>query len=308
VDINVTDSNGVSASASLTVTVRDTTPPEISIPANITVGNDAGQCSAMVNPGTATATDNCLIQTLTGTRSDGKSLVDSYPVGTTTITWIAMDGVGLTAVGSQTVTVNDTEFPVLNVPANMTVYQDSASGATVTFSVTASDNCGSPTIICTPPSGSIFPLGTTTVNCTATDPSGNTATGSFTVTVVPPPSTAGARVTGGGSINVSGGQATFGMVEITRYNGEVTGNLTYQDHLTGAMIRSLRFTALVVTGSHARVFGKASINGSGEFDFVVDVDDLGEPGGGVDQFRIDLSTGYTAGGTVLSGGNIQIHH
>ena len=36
---------------------------------------------------------------------------------------------------------------------------------------------------CTPPSGSLFPLGTTTVNCTATDAAGNTATGAFKVKV-----------------------------------------------------------------------------------------------------------------------------
>ena len=40
-----------------------------------------------------------------------------------------------------------------------------------------------PTIACTPPSGATFPLGTTTVSCTATDDSGNTSTTTFTVTV-----------------------------------------------------------------------------------------------------------------------------
>jgi hypothetical protein len=43
-------------------------------------------------------------------------------------------------------------------------------------------------VVCTPPSGSTFPIGTTTVNCTANHilppPLGGTATGSFTVTVI----------------------------------------------------------------------------------------------------------------------------
>jgi hypothetical protein len=39
-------------------------------------------------------------------------------------------------------------------------------------------------IVCVPPSGSVFPLGKTTVNCTATDEAGQTATCSFDVTVV----------------------------------------------------------------------------------------------------------------------------
>jgi hypothetical protein len=37
--------------------------------------------------------------------------------------------------------------------------------------------------VCSPASGSTFPVGTTTVTCTATDASGNTATCSFTVSV-----------------------------------------------------------------------------------------------------------------------------
>ena len=45
---------------------------------------------------------------------------------------------------------------------------------------------------CTPASGSTFPLGVSTVSCTATDVAGNTGTGSFTMTVnevAPPPPT-----------------------------------------------------------------------------------------------------------------------
>jgi hypothetical protein len=65
------------------------------------------------------------------------------------------------------------------------VEQTSAGGAYVDFTVTATDACdAAPTVVCTPPSGSEFSLGTTTVNGTAMDASGNTAMGSFTVTVV----------------------------------------------------------------------------------------------------------------------------
>ena len=51
--------------------------------------------------------------------------------------------------------------------------------------MSASDDA-SPTVVvdCSPPSLSTFPLGTTTVACTATDASGNEITGSFTVSVV----------------------------------------------------------------------------------------------------------------------------
>jgi hypothetical protein len=53
----------------------------------------------------------------------------------------------------------------------------------VTFSVTATDNCNpAPVVKCSPASGSGFPIGTTTVTCTATDASGNSSTASFKVT------------------------------------------------------------------------------------------------------------------------------
>jgi hypothetical protein len=55
----------------------------------------------------------------------------------------------------------------------------------VNFTATATDNCTvPPTVVCTPASGSSFPLGTTTVTCTATDVSQLMSTCSFTVTVV----------------------------------------------------------------------------------------------------------------------------
>ncbi len=58
----------------------------------------------------------------------------------------------------------------------------------VTYTSTATDLVDGPlTPTCTPPSGSLFPVGTTTVTCTATDSEGNPATGSFTVTVTAPP-------------------------------------------------------------------------------------------------------------------------
>jgi hypothetical protein len=48
---------------------------------------------------------------------------------------------------------------------------------------TVSDNCPGATFVCAPASGSSFPLGTTTVTCTATDAHTNQAGCSFTVSV-----------------------------------------------------------------------------------------------------------------------------
>jgi hypothetical protein len=57
-------------------------------------------------------------------------------------------------------------------------------GETVTFTVTAEDELDpAPSVVCSPPSGSVFPFGTTMVTCTAIDRSGNEATCDFPVTV-----------------------------------------------------------------------------------------------------------------------------
>jgi hypothetical protein len=87
-----------------------------------------------------------------------------------------------------TVTVNDTQPPSITCPANVVAVAAPAcpanTGTTVTYPPpTASDNCPGVTVACVPPSGTIFPVGTTTVTCTATDASGNTATCSFSVNI-----------------------------------------------------------------------------------------------------------------------------
>jgi HYR domain-containing protein/carboxypeptidase family protein len=84
-----------------------------------------------------------------------------------------------------TVTVNDTQPPVITCPPNLTAVTATVNDpcTVVNFTTTASDNCPGVVVVCTPPSGSCFPVGVTTVTCTATDASGNTATCSFTISV-----------------------------------------------------------------------------------------------------------------------------
>jgi len=80
----------------------------------------------------------------------------------------------------------DTTPPSITCPANITVTSGGAgaTGTVVTYPAPqASDNCSLMSVVCTPPSGSTFSAGTTTVTCTATDTAGNPATCSFSVTV-----------------------------------------------------------------------------------------------------------------------------
>jgi hypothetical protein len=78
----------------------------------------------------------------------------------------------------------DTHPPLLSLPADITVDATSPAGAVVVFTATSSDDDGLfYPVSCAPASGSMFPIGTTTVSCQATDAAGNTASGSFLVTV-----------------------------------------------------------------------------------------------------------------------------
>jgi hypothetical protein len=99
-----------------------------------------------------------------------------------------MDAHGNTGTGSFTVTVQDTTAPTVTVPSNLIAEATSSSGAAVSFAgqvpSSASDIVdGSVAVSCSPGSGSTFPIGSTTVTCSATDAHQNTGSGTFTLTV-----------------------------------------------------------------------------------------------------------------------------
>lgn len=108
----------------------------------------------------------------------------TVPLGTATVTCSATDAAGNSASASFQVSVVDTTPPVLAVPADMTASATSPAGAGVVFSATAVDIVdGTFEAACAPLPGGTFPIGTTTVACTATDTHGNTGSDSFTVHV-----------------------------------------------------------------------------------------------------------------------------
>ncbi|MEW6156350.1 MAG: FG-GAP-like repeat-containing protein [Verrucomicrobiota bacterium] len=106
----------------------------------------------------------------------------------------------------------DTMPPVITAPANITVEAAGPSGSSVNFTASAQDNVDGPVnVTSSSPSGSTFPLGTTLVNLTATDAAGNTATASFTITVVdttPPAISAPASITAEATSS-AGAEITF---------------------------------------------------------------------------------------------------
>jgi hypothetical protein len=141
-----TDGAGLTVSASQTITVIDNTPPVVTPPANVNADAVAGSCSASLNPGTATATDNCSGGvSVSGARSDGQPLNAPYPVGTTTITWTATDAHGNSSSANQTVNVTDPQAPTVTNPSASpsSLWPPNHKMADVTVSYNATDNCGS---------------------------------------------------------------------------------------------------------------------------------------------------------------------
>ena len=185
VSFTATDEAGNTATCSFTVTVADNEAPVFDAVSNITVNVDAGICGATVNFEIPTATDNCegTVVTLT----EGLAPGSEFPVGTTTVTYTATDAAGNTVTTSFSVTVIDNEAPVIACIENISQATDMGSAtAVVTFDApVGTDNCGATTEQTAGlPSGSEFPIGTTTNTYVVTDTAGNTATCSFTVTVV----------------------------------------------------------------------------------------------------------------------------
>jgi hypothetical protein len=114
----------------------------------------------------------------------------TFPIGTTNVTCWVTDGDDTpnTATAVFPVTVNDTDFTLSGVPADITSVATGPSGVVVTYPMPiALDEDPNPLqVACDPTSGSIFPVGATTVTCQAIDADDlGSAIAFFHVTVMP---------------------------------------------------------------------------------------------------------------------------
>jgi hypothetical protein len=158
------------------------TPPTLTLPAGGTVEGDTtgGWIAAWTGLG-ATDVQDDPDPVPTCVPAAGSVL----PLGTTTVACSVTDSGGLTTSGNVDVTVVDTTDPSIGAIDDQAVTTDDPVGHTLDYDLpSATDTVdAAPTVGCSPAAGAVVPVGTTTVTCTATDDSGNTASTSFDVTV-----------------------------------------------------------------------------------------------------------------------------
>ena len=186
--------NGVAGSIEFTVIVQDLDPPDLGpMPADITVERDALDGATINDYVPPTAEDDidsdvdvaCSIPPL------GFAPFDPPGPTQTEITCTATDDSGNTDSDSFFATVEDKTPPDLTIPTSASDEATDPAGTTVTFApIPSATDIGAVSVTCTAfnpavevQSGDLFPIGTTTVECTATDDANNSTTDTFDVTV-----------------------------------------------------------------------------------------------------------------------------
>jgi hypothetical protein len=249
-----TDACSNSATCTQTITVQDTNKPSITCPPPVTV-----QCFGNIpapDTNSVSASDTC---SAVSKKFVGDSYATNRCVITVTRTYKATDACSNYATCTQTITVQDTNKPTIKCPGNIAAATASNQcTAIVNYTVTNSDNCGVVSLICTPPPGSAFPQGTTTVTCTAKDACSNSATCSFTVTVysptntLPPPNALPACDTSQNTLTGPAGFATYSwsIIASTGPNWAITSGTNSQTvTYTAGSSGSATFQLVVTTAS-----------------------------------------------------------
>jgi hypothetical protein len=183
------DPYGNTASCPFTVVIKDNQAPAITqCPTAVIVNADPGVCQTAksnVTLGEPVATDNC-----SGTLTKTNNAPNIFPLGDTNVTWTVTDASGNSTTCIQKVTVKDNQNPVPTcfVPTGTYPADAGQNYATVSFSSTATDNCGVKSIEHFIGSTKItspyqFPLGSTIVKAVATDNSDNKGECTFTIVV-----------------------------------------------------------------------------------------------------------------------------
>jgi len=246
---------------------------------------------------------------------------------TSTFTVEARTENGCTGTADFSLTIVDTTPPALTLPADITATATSPSGAVVSFTATALDPVdGARPVTCTPSSGSTFAIGSTSVACTASDTRGNTASGSFGVTVTEP--TQAGRMLGDGRIENGSVRHDFDFLVQERATTGDAGALLYrvktnragrdqEDRFEALATRAVFFNVGGVSPGPEPASGIDTVlfsgggrwNGVGGYTFEARATDAGEPGRGHDRFAITIrdATGQIVASVddVLDIGNVD---
>ncbi len=179
-----TDDCGNFSSCVQIITIVDTTPPDITCAADVTIECD--EDSDPSNTGSATATDNC-DNSVVPTFSDNIILGACPQEKTIQRTWTAIDDCGNTSSCTQTITIVDTTPPVIACAPDLIIECDESSDPSNTGSATATDNCDNsvvPTFSDNIIPGACPQEKTIQRTWTAIDDCGNTSSCIQTITVV----------------------------------------------------------------------------------------------------------------------------
>ncbi|HEV2528485.1 MAG TPA: HYR domain-containing protein [Thermomicrobiales bacterium] len=199
VTCTATDSRDNRGSATFTVTVRDTLPPVFdatTLPGE-QIEIDGETVHRLVVEATGAQTMVTYLVPEATDAVDGDRPVTCVPasgtrfeLGETSVSCSAADTGGRTATAEFLVVITDTTAPVVSVPPDITAEATARTGARVTFAVSATDGTEGPVEVACAVAGKpvaspwTFPIGATTVACTATDTQGNEGRAEFTVRVV----------------------------------------------------------------------------------------------------------------------------
>jgi hypothetical protein len=311
------DTNTAGDTHCVTATVRDaagTPVPGVAVNFTVSGANTNGGAGVTDASGQATF---CYIGTVAGTDDVAATAVGgTNPSDTATKRWTAADPFTLVLTPETDMNTVDDQHCVTATVTDQ--FGNPTPGITVRFSVSGSvttsgqdttNAAGQATFCYTGPALPGADLITAYADTNgdsvndATEPE-DTARKAWVI----PASTPGCKVSYGGRITAANGdKATFGG---NAKADDLSGQEEYQDHGPAAdlNVHSIDVQSVVCSsdGTQASIFGTATINGGGTFDYRIDLKDLGEPGD-LDTYRIRLSNGYDSGVQVLQGGNVQIH-
>jgi len=266
----VDDGNGNIETCSFNVSIieegEDISPVFDGCPSDIVQNNDAGICGAVVTFNPPTATDENGEVPVERIDNSGLESGDVFPVGETTITFQAGDGVNDPVTCSFKINISDLEAPILsNCPVSRTETFNSQAGYEIpdfTEEITVSDNCTPSSeleVEQTPLPETVYTAeGEISVELKVTDTNGNSAVCAFTINLV----------LEGNNQSPVAGDNTYSTPENTTLNVDAPGVLGNDSDPDG--------DALIAIVEQQPSNGTLTLNRDGSFIYIPDPDFEGQ--------------------------------